>query len=72
MQLLSDDDLDLAGMTDEELDAAWDLWFDLAQSTNAADPLWTHGVFLLCEEHLRAEAGEGSEGDGCDLPRQPR
>lgn len=27
--MLSDDDLDLAGMTDEELAAAWDVWFDL-------------------------------------------
>jgi hypothetical protein len=28
-----------------ELDAAWDLWFDLAQTTNDADPPYTHGVF---------------------------
>ena len=33
MKLLSDDDLDLEGMSDEELAAAWDLWFDLAQAT---------------------------------------
>lgn len=46
MKMLSDDDLDLAGMTDEELAAAWDLWFDLAQATNDADPPWTHGVFV--------------------------
>lgn len=46
MKMLSDDDLDLAGMTDQELAAAWDLWFDLAQATNDADPPWTHGVFV--------------------------
>lgn len=44
MQLLSDDDLDLAEMTAEELDRAWDLWFDLAQETNEFDPPFTHGV----------------------------
>ncbi len=45
MQMLSEDDLNLREMTREELDAAWDLWFDLAQSTNDADPLYEHGVF---------------------------
>ena len=44
MQMLSEDDLDLKGMTDEELDLAWDLWFDLAQTTNDADPPYSHGV----------------------------
>lgn len=46
MKMLSEDDLDLAGMSDEELAAAWDLWFDLAQATNEHDPPWTHGVFI--------------------------
>lgn len=46
MQLLSDDDLNLKDMTPEELDAAWNLWFDLAQSTNDFDPPFTHGVFV--------------------------
>ena len=46
MQLLSEDDLDLKEMTDEELERAWDLWFDLAQSTNDADLPYTHGVFV--------------------------
>ena len=45
MQLLSDDDRDLQDLSDEELDLAWDLWFDLAQATNDADPPYTHGVF---------------------------
>lgn len=46
MKMLSDDDLNLKDMTDEELAAAWDLWFDLAQTTNDADPPYTHGVFV--------------------------
>jgi hypothetical protein len=45
MQLLSDDDLNIRDMTPEELDRAWDLWFDLAQATNDADPPYEHGVF---------------------------
>jgi hypothetical protein len=45
MQMLSEDDLNIRDMTSEELDAAWDLWFDLAQSTNDADPPYSHGVF---------------------------
>jgi hypothetical protein len=46
MQNLSEDDLNLQEMSDEELDAAWDLWFDLAQETNDFDPAYTHGVFV--------------------------
>jgi len=46
MQLLSEDDLDLAAMTSEELERAWDLWFDVAQTTNDADPPYTHGVLV--------------------------
>ena len=49
MELLSEDDLNLKDMTPEELDLAWDLWFDLAQATNDFDPPYTHGVFVLFE-----------------------
>jgi hypothetical protein len=45
MKMLSDDDLDLRDLSDEELALAWDLWFDLAQATNDDDPPYTHGVF---------------------------
>jgi hypothetical protein len=45
MPQLSEDDLNLRGLSDEELDLAWDLWFDLAQTTNDDDPAYTHGVF---------------------------
>ncbi len=47
MELLSEDDLNLKDMTPEELNRAWNLWFDLAQATNDSDPLYTHGVFVL-------------------------
>lgn len=46
MKMLSEDDLNLKDMSDEELAAAWDLWFDLAQTTNDSDPPYTHGVFV--------------------------
>ncbi len=46
MQMLREDDLNLAEMSDEELAAAWDLWFDLAQETNDFDPEYSHGVFV--------------------------
>ncbi|MBI3490965.1 MAG: hypothetical protein HY047_04120 [Acidobacteria bacterium] len=46
MAMLSEDDLNLEGLTEEELDRAWDLWFDLAQTTNEWDPPYTHGVFV--------------------------
>jgi hypothetical protein len=58
MTMLSEDDLNLRELTDEELARAWDLWFDLAQSTNDADPPYTHGVFQL------ARIGELSEEEG--------
>jgi hypothetical protein len=43
--MLSEDDRNLKDMTDEELALAWDLWFDLAQGTNAYDAPYSHGVF---------------------------
>jgi hypothetical protein len=42
--MLSEDDLDIADLSPQELDAAWDLWFDLAQATDEDDPPYTHGV----------------------------
>jgi hypothetical protein len=46
MSMLSEDDLDFKGMIREELEKAWDLWFELAQATNDTDPPYTHGVFV--------------------------
>ena len=50
MELLSEDDLNLKEMTRDELDRAWNLWFDLAQATNDFDPPYTHG----CSSFARA------------------
>jgi hypothetical protein len=47
--LLSEDDLNLAELSDEELALAWDLWFDLAQATNDDDPPYTHGVLTTLQ-----------------------
>jgi hypothetical protein len=44
--MLSEDDVNLRELSDEELDLAWDLWFDLAQTTNDWDPPYSHGVFV--------------------------
>lgn len=67
MEMLSEDDLNLKDMTPEELDLAWDLWFDLAQSTNDYDPLYTHGVFVLFER-LPQPAPEPDERLGTRQP----
>ncbi len=69
MKMLSDDDLNLEDMTDEELAAAWDLWFDLAQTTNDDDPPYTHGVFVnLSWEDVAPRGDEGEEIDRCESP----
>jgi hypothetical protein len=46
MQMLSEDDVNLRELSAEELELAWDLWFDLAQTTNDWDPPYSHGVFV--------------------------
>lgn len=72
MKMLSDDDLDLAAMSAEELAAAWDLWFDLAQATNDDDPPWTHGVFVgLASPPPAAAATPPATGSSRSLPEPP-
>lgn len=46
MRMLSDDDVNVRGMSLAELESAWDLWFDLASTTDAFDPPYSHGVFV--------------------------
>ncbi len=72
MKMLSDDDLNLESMSDEELAAAWDLWFDLAQSTNDSDPPYTHGVFVNLGWEDVALADEEVPPDGTDAGRPCR
>ena len=65
MQMLSEDDVNLGGLSAEELDAAWDLWFDLAQTTNDSDPMYSHGVFVNAVTDV---SGERSVDDGAHGP----
>ena len=45
-QFLSEEDLDLQNLSDEELLAYWTLWLRQAQATNDADAaFYSHGVF---------------------------
>ncbi|HAK97132.1 MAG TPA: hypothetical protein DCM87_19620 [Planctomycetes bacterium] len=45
-EFLSEDDLDLESLTDEELDAVWTAWLSQAQITNDEDRFtYSHGVF---------------------------
>jgi hypothetical protein len=70
MELLSEDDLNLADMTREELDRAWNLWFDIAQTTNDSDPLWTHGVFVLWDRLPEAsDSHEETLPDSAAVPQ---
>lgn len=47
-RFLSDEDLDLANLSWEELLLWWDLWLRQAQSTNELDEhLYSHGVFRV-------------------------
>lgn len=48
--MLSEDDLNLQDLSEEDLDRAWDLWFELAQATNDWDPPYSHGVFADLRE----------------------
>ncbi len=74
MSMLSEDDLNVRELTDEQLDLAWDLWFDLAQATNQWDPAYSHGVFVGLGDVLGhpAERSMSSDatGAGCRYRRR--
>lgn len=45
-EFLSEEDLDLENLTEEELIAWWNLWLRMAQQTNDLDAAtYSHGVF---------------------------
>ena len=45
-EFLSEEDLDLRELTEEELEATWLLWLRQAQATNDVDDAtYSHGVF---------------------------
>lgn len=53
-EFLSEEDLDLRNLSEEELLAYWDLWLEQAQATNRTDQhTYSHGVFSV-------EPGAGS------------
>jgi len=68
MELLSEDDQNLRALTWAELEAAWDLWFDLAQHTNDFDPPYTHGVF----QGVESRASRSVDGLPAGSARQMR
>lgn len=46
-EFLSEEDLDLKNLTDDELDVVWTAWLRQAQSTNDLDRhMYSHGVFI--------------------------
>jgi hypothetical protein len=46
-EFLSEEDLDLRSLTQDELVAAWNLWLEQAQVTNDLDAdEYSHGVFV--------------------------
>lgn len=48
---LSEEDLDLENLSDEELLVYWNLWLKQAASTNELDAhIYNHGVFMLLED----------------------
>lgn len=63
MAMLSEDDGDLRDLSDEALGLAWDLWFDLAQTTNDADPPYSHGVFQRARVPDRSTGRDGLASD---------
>jgi hypothetical protein len=47
-EFLSEEDLDLRNMTEDELVAYWNFWLEQAQATNEQDKhLYSHGVFTV-------------------------
>lgn len=45
-EFLSGEDLDLKNLSQEELEAWWNIWLEAAQATNAEDRFeYSHGVF---------------------------
>ena len=50
-EFLSEEDLDLANCSTEELYALWNMWLEQAQITNQEDAhVYSHGVFMGMEE----------------------
>jgi len=77
-EFLSEEDLDLRNMTDEELVAYWNMWLEQAQATNDRDAdTYSHGVFMLVTPTRRprrvaeGRAPYGTEGINNTAGHQP-
>lgn len=58
-EFLSEEDLDLRNLSEEELFAYWNLWLEQAQATNELDEhTYSHGVFAT-EPPFPPAAGGG-------------
>ncbi|MBP7830564.1 MAG: hypothetical protein KA248_11665 [Kiritimatiellae bacterium] len=58
-EFLSEEDLDLRHLSEEELFACWDQWLEQAQITNPADEhSYSHGVFVREPEVPAARVAE--------------
>ena len=65
-EFLSEEDLDLQSLTDEELDAVWTAWLHQAQITNDEDRYtYSHGVFTH-----EPFAGENDRASPVEKPEQ--
>lgn len=52
-EFLSEEDLDLQHLSDQELYAWWEFWLLEAQATNEEDRRsYSHGVFMLVQEPI--------------------
>ena len=65
-EFLSEEDLDLRSLSQEELIAYWNLWLQQAQATNDLDEaLYSHGVFER-DPAVREKAPEEGEQPGVE------
>ena len=67
-EFLSEEDLDLQSLTDEELEAVWMAWLRQAQSTNDEDRYtYSHGVFthepVVEEDNAQGAKAAGQEAE---------
>lgn len=58
-EFLSEEDLDLRNLKEDELIAYWNMWLEQAQTSNSIDEYrYSHGVFTMLDQYLpRARGG---------------
>ena len=64
-EFLSEEDLDLRNLDEEELFAVWNAWLLQAQATNDLDEhLYSHGVFREVPLAARTKPSSGPRAEG--------